>query len=352
MSQVSEIRTHPGLERPINPLISVCIANYNGSKYIEQCIQSVITQDVSCNIEIIVHDDASTDDSIALIALRFPNVKIVASKTNVGFCISNNRMVLRSHGEYILLLNNDAVLRPHSLQKLFKHAETVEQPRILSLPQYSITDGNLVDRGYDFDLFMNPVPLFMQGIQDVSTVTGACLWIPRIIWDDVGGFPEWFESVAEDIFICQAARLLGYSVTMLDSPGFDHWIGRNLGGGKLMNGRLASTARRRALSERNKTFVIMMCYPALLVAVMLPLHFGFLAAEAAALLVSGVSLRNIKLIYFSLPTSLLRNIRDVIAVRQRIQSKRRAKFSSYLRRFRWIPWKLRMLFVYGIPKLH
>ncbi|MBV5309714.1 glycosyltransferase family 2 protein [Chromatium okenii] len=335
-----------------HPIISVCIANFNGYKYVENCIDSVLKQRINCKVDIILHDDASTDDSVSFVRSRFPTVKIIDSKENVGFCVSNNRMILSSHAKYILLLNNDAVLRPNTLQSLLKHAESSKEPQVIGLPQYSISDGKLIDRGYEFDIFMNPIPSYVPGTRNISTVTGACLWIPRSIWDDVGGFPEWFESVAEDVFICQAARLLGYSITILDSPGFDHWIGRNLGGGKLINEQLISTAKRRALSERNKTYVMMVCYPWPLLIALMPIHFGFLAIEATALLATGVSWKKLKRIYFSLPESVLQNFSLVIKERKRIQSKRRIKFSAYLRHFYWLPWKLRMLMLYGIPKLN
>ena len=222
----------PGNMRPAQPMVSICIPNYNGAEYIEQCIRSVLAQERDYEIEIILHDDASTDESLQIIRAQFPQVEVLANKKNVGFCISNNRMVAHSRGEYVLLLNNDAVLRPGSLKAFRDYAATQPIQGILGLPQYTLYDGSLVDRGYEFDLFMNPIPVFAEGPTEVSTVTGACLWIPRKVWDEIGGFPDWFESVAEDIYLCHAARLLGYPVVVLAEPGFDHWIGRNLGGGK------------------------------------------------------------------------------------------------------------------------
>src|ERR1035437_2269249 len=118
------------------PICSVCIANYNGVGLIEDCIDSVLTQDCGFEIEIIIHDDASTDDSVALIRERYPQVKLIESKQNVGFCISNNRMVAQANGEYILLLNNDAELLPDALKTLHAEAQSGTAPAILGLPQY------------------------------------------------------------------------------------------------------------------------------------------------------------------------------------------------------------------------
>jgi GT2 family glycosyltransferase len=340
-----------GDARPAEPLVSICIPNYNGADYIEQCIRSVLAQERDYEIEIILHDDASTDNSLDIIREQFPEVHVLASKTNVGFCISNNRMVDYSHGKYILLLNNDAVLRPGSLNAFLLEAEASATPGIIGLPQHSLADGALVDRGYEFDLFMNPIPVFAPGRQEVSTVTGACLWVPRRVWDEIGGFPDWFGSVAEDIYLCHAARLLGYPVVVLGSPGFDHWIGRTLGGGKVMEDRLVSTTRRRTMSERNKTWVMMICYPLSVLLLVIPLHLALLATEAVALLLTGTRWRKVRAIYLSLPSGLLGALPHIKNTRRHIQSRRRIRFADYLRRFRLLPWKLVMLFKHGMPKL-
>lgn len=337
--------------RSVEPLISVCISNYNGAEYIDQCIRSVLSQEIDCPIEIIVHDDASIDQSLEIIRSRFPQVEVLASKENVGFCISNNRMVAHSTGKYILLLNNDAVLRAGSLKALLDYASTQPTQGILGLPQYTLYDRSLVDRGYEFDLFMNPIPVFAEGPTEVSTVTGACLWIPRKAWDQIGGFPDWFESVAEDIYLCHAARLLGYPVVVLATPGFDHWIGRNLGGGKIVSEGLVSTTRRRALSERNKTSVMMICYSFPVLLLTLPAHFALLAIEALALLATGTHWKKIKSIYVSLPASLSESFAPMMEARRNIQKNRTTSFVNYFGRFRLFPWKLSMLLRHGMPKL-
>ena len=108
-----------------HPVISVCIANFNGEDFICECIDSVLNQDTKLDIEIIVHDDASTDNSITLIRSRYPQVKLIESKTNSGFCKSNNKMANIARGEYLLLLNNDAQLFPDALQALHEVEEDV-----------------------------------------------------------------------------------------------------------------------------------------------------------------------------------------------------------------------------------
>ena len=232
MTATKELELYSGINSPKEPLVSVCIANYNGAEYIEQCIRSVLSQERDYEIEIILHDDASTDESLQIIRTQFPQVEVLASKENVGFCISNNRMVAHSRGDYVLLLNNDAVLRPESLKAFIDYAVTQPIQGILGLPQYTLYDGSLVDRGYEFDLFMNPIPVFAEGPTEVSTVTGACLWIPRNVWDNIGGFPTGSNpSPRTFFFVVQpdySATLSRYS----RNPGLIIGSARTLGAGR------------------------------------------------------------------------------------------------------------------------
>ena len=139
------------------PLCSVCIANYNGEEYLVDCIQSVCAQNFDYPVEIIVHDDASTDGSVNLIKEKYPSVTLLTSETNVGFCVSNNRMVRKARGTYILLLNNDTTLFPNALETLYKGIK-LNGDGIYGLPQYDAQTGELIDVGSMFDVFLNPIP--------------------------------------------------------------------------------------------------------------------------------------------------------------------------------------------------
>lgn len=338
-------------ERGTTPEISVCIANYNGETMLRDCLHSVYAQCGDFHLEVLLHDDASTDNSLALIRSEFPDVHVIESRHNVGFCISNNRMVEAARGRYLLLLNNDAVLRPGSLKAMLHEADNTPTPIVIGLPQYTLHDGSLVDRGYEFDLFMNPVPVFTAGMHEVATATGACLWIPREVWKAVGGFPPWFQSVAEDIYLCQAARLLGYPTYVLDAPGFDHWIGKNLGGGKVVDDKLKTTVRRRALSECNKTAVMLLCYPVWALLILLPIHALLLGIESLFLWLAGSDRGKVQRIYGAILPGLWHHRAATHALRRTLQAQKKQTGWRFMRRFRWMPHKLRMLLRHGAPEI-
>ena len=144
------------------PICSVCIANYNGVSTLAACLDSALNQDCGFSVEVIVHDDASSDESVAFIHQHYPRVALIESRENVGFCVANNRMAAQARGEFLLLLNNDAELFPDALNALYKTAKQLDKPAIIGLPQYDAATGDLIDRGSLLDPFLNPVPNLNQ----------------------------------------------------------------------------------------------------------------------------------------------------------------------------------------------
>ena len=333
------------------PAVTVCIANYNGAEVIGPCLESIQNQDCNLSLEIIVHDDASTDDSVGIIRAQFPEVTLIASDENAGYCVSNNRMVSRARGRYILLLNNDAVLHRNAVRTLFRHAEEQQGPAILGLPQYDIQTGALIDRGSLLDPFLNPVPNLDPGRTDVGMVMGACFWIPKALWDDLGGFPEWFGSLAEDMYLCCLARLRGVPVTVLPESGYDHWVGRSFKGGRVVGNALQTSYRRRALSERNKTFTMLIYNPPPAALILIPFHLLVLAGEGLVLSLLKRSVRVFSDIYWFSLHSVWKEKRRLLGLRRTVQSSRCISSHRFFAAHKWMPYKLNMLLKFGLPDI-
>nr|WP_326528077.1 glycosyltransferase family 2 protein [Rhodoferax sp.] len=332
-------------------LVSVCIANYNGMAVIDDCIRSVIVQSGEVNIEILVHDDASSDGSPAHIREQYPHVKLIESSENVGFCVANNRMAAAAKGQYILLLNNDAVLYPDALETLHLEARQLNTPAILSLPQYDARSGELIDRGCLLDPFFNPVPNLDPQRRDVAMVIGACLWVPRVMWHELGGLPEWFESIAEDMYLCCRARLAGYAVRALTTSGYRHWQGGSFGGNRVTNNQLVSTFRRRALSERNKSFVMVLTCPAPFFQVIVPIHLMLLLLEGIFLTLLRRDMRIFKDVYLPALAEMVNRRQFLLGVRSSIQKKRTIRWQNFFATFTFKPQKASLLLKHGVPHI-
>ena len=134
----------------VRPLCSVCVANYNGATYLKQCIDSILAQEYfPGSIEVIVHDDASKDGSVAFIQSRYPQVRLLSSTENVGFCISNNRMVEAAQGTFILGALNDS---HQSLQGLREYVSGIDP----DLATYFVLTPLLITKNW---IYMNkPFP--------------------------------------------------------------------------------------------------------------------------------------------------------------------------------------------------
>lgn len=332
------------------PLVSVCIANYNGANMLRECLDSVLGQEGDIDLEIIVHDDASIDASAEVLS-EYPDVRLLQSSQNVGFCVANNRMVAIAGGRYVLLLNNDAALFPDALATLLAAEYISPSRQILTLPQYDWSSGRLVDRGCLLDPFYTPVPNLDPQRSEVAYVIGACLWISRAAWAELGGFPEWMESIGEDLYLCCQARIRGLSVQALKTSGYRHRQGVSFGGNRVSHGQLRTNFRRRYLSERNRMVTALLCSPAWL-------RWPWWAVLALALFLEALLL------------SLTRRSGDVFqriywpATRDSASLWRTATASGRAiplpgdistRRFlaAFVPWpaKLRLLFRHGVPRI-
>lgn len=333
------------------PVCSVCIANFNGRDMIRSCIDSILAQDCNFPIEIIVHDDASTDDSVALIREHYPFVRLLESGENVGYCVSNNRMAAVATGKYLLFLNNDASLFPDAIRALKAYSASMGDSAILGLPQYEMQSHALIDRGSLLNVFLYPFPNRNIGRRDVGMIIGACLWIPKTLWNELGGFPDYFFSLAEDLYLCLLARLRGYEVNVLPESGFLHWVGKSIGGGKVCKEGLQTTYARRCLSERNRIFVMILCYPIAMLYLLLPLHLVFLAAEGVALCLVKRNALVWKNIYGSVFKALWREKSKLIRDRKKIQENRRISLKRFLSAFVFYPYKITMFLKHGLPKI-
>ncbi|OPY87818.1 MAG: putative glycosyltransferase EpsH [Syntrophus sp. PtaU1.Bin208] len=336
---------------PADPVCSICIANFNGESVIGPCLDSIRNQDCDLPLEIIVHDDASTDSSVEFIRTRYPDVTLIPSEGNVGYCVSNNRMVSRARGRYILLLNNDAVLRRDAVRTLFLHAQQHPEPAILGLPQYDIETGALIDRGSLLDPFMNPVPNLDPGRVEVAMVMGACLWIPKLLWVELGGFPEWFGSLAEDLYLCCLARLRGFPVMVPHESGYDHWVGRSFRGGKVVRNTLQTSYQRRALSERNKSYAFFICWPTALVYPFIALHLFLLTFEGLLLSAIKADGKMLESIYLPCVASVWKERHRLLQERERVQRSARIGIFRFLRAFTPMPYKMKMLMRFGLPAI-
>lgn len=333
------------------PLVSICIANFNGEQLLDECLESVYAQTLKAPVEILVHDDASSDGSLGVLRSRHASVEVIESKQNVGYCLSNNRMAERASGEFLLLLNNDATLQPDALEVLVESAKAGPALCILTLPQYDRQSGCLVDRGVRLDFLYTPVPNREVGCKRLAYVQGACLFLRRSAWTRLGGFPAWMVSNVEDTYLCLLARLKGGDVRVVEQSGYRHRQGASFGGNRSAGRELRTSYRRRHLSERNRACLVLVCTPTWIAWPWFFMHLMALTLEGFMLSALMRNFQVWKRIYWPALRESIGLLETLCRARVHAQSGRAISFWAYVRLFDKVPHKLRMLLRHGLPRL-
>ena len=104
--------------------LSVIIVNYNVKYFLEQCLHSVQKACTNIDFEIWVVDNNSVDGSVEMIQQKFPAVKIISNNYNNGFSKANNQAIVKSSGEYILILNPDTVVEEDTFSKIIEFMDS------------------------------------------------------------------------------------------------------------------------------------------------------------------------------------------------------------------------------------
>ena len=187
--------------------LSILIVNYNGREYLENCLNSVYRQTHRVSFEIIFVDNHSSDNSAEIVKTKFPKVKIIQNRENLGFDKANNQGLNIYQGKYALLLNNDTITRDGSFDKMVEFMERNPQAGACG-PKLLNTDGTPQHQGGLFarQFWRSKVPT------KVDYVLGACLLVRREAIDKVGGLDENFFFSNDDLDWCRRIRKAGWDI--------------------------------------------------------------------------------------------------------------------------------------------
>lgn len=197
-----------------NLSVSVVIPNYNGETLMPKHLPNVIKY--SQGAEIIVVDDASTDDSLGMLKRDFPQVVRVALKENSRFAAACNAGFNKAKGDIVVLLNSDVSPRKGYLEPLIKH---FKDESIFSVGSKEIEEikGKKISSGRALGSFKRGLLVHHRpDNQEKSTTlwtTGGSMAVNRKIWISIGGMDTLFKPAYwEDIEICYRAQKRGYKV--------------------------------------------------------------------------------------------------------------------------------------------
>jgi GT2 family glycosyltransferase len=226
--------------------LSVIIVNWNVSAMLARCLETLFAHATELILEVIVVDNASTDDSLTMLATRFPQVQRIANQENVGFAAANNQGLTASRGRYRLLLNPDTEVLDQALSRMVQYMDSHPQVGVLS-PRLMLPDGTI--QGGAAGYFPCPRTLFYYAFMlqvlfprrvralwldeksyradeiAVDWVSGACLMLREEILAQVGGLDDSYFMYAEDIDWCYRIKQAGWQVICLSKLTIIHHIG-------------------------------------------------------------------------------------------------------------------------------
>lgn len=246
----------------ILPSVAVVILNWNGKAFLEKFLPSVCRSTYG-NLQLVLADNASTDDSVAFVEAHYPSVRIIRNPSNDGFAGGYNEALAHVEADIYVLLNQDVEVEPGWIEPVIALMESDAriaacQPKMRAYHQpdefeYAGAAGGWMDvLGYTFCrgriLYTTEKDEGQyDDMQDIFWATGAALFIRSDCFREVGGFDRDFFAHMEEVDLCWRLQRAGYRVCYCPGSKVFH-----VGGGSLPQGN----PRKLYLNFRNNLMML------------------------------------------------------------------------------------------------
>ena len=229
-----------------NPVVAIVILNYNGRKFLEEFLPSVLASTYP-NFKVVVADNGSTDDSVVFLQSVYPTIELNQLGQNYGFAEGYNQALLKRQEDYFVLLNSDVEVTAGWMEPIINLMEAnsklaICQPKVRSYQhkdqfEYAGAAGGWIDflgypfaKGRIFDTIEKDRNQFKTSM-DVFWATGCALFVKAAIYQQLGGLYGVFFAHQEEIDLCWRAQNAGYTIGCCTESVVYH-----VGGGTLPKG--------------------------------------------------------------------------------------------------------------------
>ena len=245
-----------------NPKVFVVTLNWNGLKWLPDCLDSVLKMDYP-NFEVIVADNGSTDGSQALVRENFPNVHLVENGANLGYArgFNSGLAYAAKHGaDYFLIMNNDTVIDHGALSALVETAQVQEQAGFVSgkvyfydRPDTFQTVGKKEDpivwNGDHIGWMAKDIGQF-ETVAERVFLDDVMTLVDRRLYDQVGGYDDQFFLQAEEFDWQARAKADGWKFYYTPKARLWHRVSMSMGGAGSPIGRYFDTRSRMVVMAR------------------------------------------------------------------------------------------------------
>lgn len=232
----------------MNKILSVCVVNYNTKYLLGQCLSSLLEHSEGLDVEIVVVDNHSWDESVNMIKRDFPEVKLIANKRNTGYAHAVNQAIKLSRGDFILVLNSDTVVLPATLLQTLQFMDHQKDAGIVGCrvlnPDKTLQKScrsfpsilNYIYENFYFDRLFSQSRWFgrpfmsyfkYDEIREVDVVLGAFMMTRRELVDQIGGMDEQFFMYSEETDYCYRAKQNGWKVYFYPDAEIIHFGGQS-----------------------------------------------------------------------------------------------------------------------------
>ncbi len=204
------------------PTISVIVINLDGQVHLKACFESLVQQDYSGSVELILVDNGSTDSSVEFMRQTFPQVRLILNKHNMGFASAVNLAVRQTTSKYIALINNDAYAAPDWLSQMVKLAEQRRSEGVVCIASRVLDwNGQQIDfvlGGVNFHgfgtqpFFRVPSERIQPEQEPLLFANGGAMLVDRDVFLAIGGFDDDFFAYYEDVDFGWRLWICGYQV--------------------------------------------------------------------------------------------------------------------------------------------
>lgn len=217
---------------------SVIIVTYNSAGWIRPCLDSVLRQAVECDhLEVVIIDNASTDDTPMTVAREYPHVTLIRNDSNCGFAVAVNQGAAEARCSTLVFLNPDTTIETGFFRGLHEFFDSHPGPAIAG-GQLKEPDGRvqpscwrtpglwtvLLESSLPYTVSLGLTTVIPPGTASVETVSGACMAIGKTEFDRLGGFDERFFMYYEDLDLCMRARRAGMTVYYVPAASVIHHV--------------------------------------------------------------------------------------------------------------------------------